>query len=102
MRPNSSVETFIARTACDARKMLKTCAEVLSGPLSHLPPKLCEACAGTTLAHFFAQKKGANAKLLHNFSEPPGTQAESVPRIISTQFSQPGVILKLEGKELGP
>ena len=34
----TSFETFIPRRARDSRKMRKTCAEALSGPLSHLSP----------------------------------------------------------------
>ena len=72
--------------------MRKTCAEAFSGPLSHLSPKLCENCARTTFAQFLL-KNGAPAQLLHIFSESPGTQAGSVLRTISTQFSQPAAIL---------
>ena len=88
---NGSFETFIARIAGDSRKMRKTCAKALSGPPSHLSPKLCESCARTTCAQFL-RKKGAHAQFLHNFSEPPATQAGSVLRTISAQFSQPGAI----------
>ena len=71
--------------------MRKICAEALSGPPSQLSPKLCENCARTTFAQFL-RKNGAHAQFLHNFSEHPGTQAGSVLRTISAQFSQPGAI----------
>ena len=85
------LETCIARTACDSREMRKTCVEAFSGPLSHLSPKLCENCARTTFAHFLL-KNGALTQPLHSFSESAGTQAGSVRRTISTQFSQPGAL----------
>ena len=62
------VETFTARTACDARKMRKTCAEALSGPLRHLSPRLCENCARTPFAQFLRNKW----VFLHNFLSPLG------------------------------
>ena len=86
-----NLETFIARTACDSRKMCKTCAEALSGPLSHLSPKLCENCARTTFAQFLRKKWGSRTIFAH-FSESPETQKKCVPRTIFTHFSQPGAI----------
>ena len=53
------IETFIARTAGDSREMRKTCAEALSGPPSHLSPKLCENCARTTFAQISRKKWGS-------------------------------------------
>ena len=61
------IETFIARTACKSRQMRKTCAEALSGPLSHLSPKLCESCARTTFAQFLRKKWGSRTIFAHFF-----------------------------------
>ena len=71
--------------------MRKTCAEALSGPLSHLSPKLCENSARTTFAQFL-RKKGGSRTIFAHFSESPETQAGSVTRTIFTQFSQPCAI----------
>ena len=60
---SSRVETWIARTACDSRKMRKTCSEPLSGSLSSLSPKLCENCVRTIFAQFLRKKKGPRAQL---------------------------------------
>ena len=57
------IETFIACTACDSRKMRKTCAEALSGPLSHLSPKIVRKLCAHNFCTIFAQKRG----LAHNF-----------------------------------
>ena len=72
--------------------MRKTCEKkAFSAPLSHLSPQLCENCVRTTFAQFL-DKNGACAQFLHKFSEPPGTQAGSVLRTISTEFSQPDAV----------
>ena len=59
------------------REMPTTCAEAISGPLSHLAPKLHEIYASITFAWTLHKKRGSRS-ILHNLSESPGTQAGSV------------------------
>ena len=79
------VETFIACTACNARKVRKTCAAI--------SPQNCVKIVRAQLLHNFYAKNEAHAQFLHNFSEPSRTQKNwSVLRTISTQFFQPDAI----------
>ena len=50
-----------------ARTMRKICAEALSGPLSHLSPKLCENCARTTFAQLLRKKKRGSRTIFAQF-----------------------------------
>ena len=84
-------ETLIARTACDARKCAKFVQKHFRD-LGVISPQNCVKIVRAQLWHYFCTKNGARAQFLHNFSEPPVTQAGSVLRTISTQFSQPSAI----------
>ena len=50
--------------------MRKTCAEALSGPLSHLSPKLCKNCARTIFGQFLREKWGSRTIFAHFFRVP--------------------------------
>ena len=57
-----------------------------------ISPQNCVKIVRAQLLHNFCAKNGAHAQFLHNFSEPPATQAGCVLRTISAQLSQPGAI----------